>query len=134
MEKTLLADIILAIHFAFVAFVVFGLLLILLGLIRKWQWVRNFWFRAAHLGCILFVIGESWAGFICPLTLWEAQLRYDGGGGQYPDGFIAYWMHRTLYYQAEPWVFTLAYSLFGLLVVITFIAGPPRMPWKKSAT
>ncbi len=37
-----LADIILVIHFAIVLFVIFGLLLTLIGLTMRWVWVRNF--------------------------------------------------------------------------------------------
>ena len=36
-----LADLVLAIHFALAAFVASGLLLIPMGAICKWQWVRN---------------------------------------------------------------------------------------------
>ena len=53
MGYRLLADLIVAIHAAYVAFVVVGLLLILLGVACGWQWVRNWWFRIAHrLGLI----------------------------------------------------------------------------------
>jgi len=45
----LLADIVLVVHFAFVLFVVGGLVLIWIGVVLRWAWVRNFWFRVAHL-------------------------------------------------------------------------------------
>ncbi|MGH8640305.1 MAG: DUF2784 family protein, partial [Burkholderiales bacterium] len=45
-----LADLILIVHFLFVAFVVGGLALIWIGAAAGWEWVRNFWFRVAHLG------------------------------------------------------------------------------------
>ena len=54
------ADALLVIHVAFVAFVVFGLILILIGKLRRWNWVRNTWFRIAHLCAIGIVI----AGFL----------------------------------------------------------------------
>src|SRR4029079_7904709 len=58
MGYRLLADLIVAIHAAYVAFVVVGLLLILIGLACGWKWVRNWWFRVAHLVAILIVAAE----------------------------------------------------------------------------
>ena len=42
-----LADAVLAVHFAYVAFVVLGMAAILLGIALGWRWVRNFWFRGS---------------------------------------------------------------------------------------
>ena len=44
-----LADVIVVLHAAYVSFVVFGLAAILLGIVFRWSWVRNVWFRAIHL-------------------------------------------------------------------------------------
>lgn len=122
-----LADVILVLHFAFVLFVVGGLGAIWLGAWLGWQWVRNFWFRAAHLCAILFVAGEAIAGIWCPLTIWEAQLR----GARSEKGFIATWVHRVLFYDFPPWVFTTAYVLFALIVAVTFWAVAPAPLRKK---
>ena len=113
----LAADVILALHAMFVAFVVGGLALIVVGGLRKWQWVHNLWFRAAHLGAIGVVVFQVWLGRVCPLTIWEMALRSDGGPGTYSGTFVGYWLGRLLYYDAPPWVFVLVYTLFGLLVV-----------------
>ena len=110
------ADAILVIHALFVGFVVLGLLCILLGGARGWHWVRNFWFRLAHLLAIAVVVLQSWVGMICPLTIWESALRRAAGGDAYPDTFIGYWLGRLLYYQAPGWVFALVYTAFGALV------------------
>lgn len=124
--NVLLADVVLIVHFAFVLFVIGGLGVTWLGASLGWQWVRNFWFRAAHLCAILFVAAEAIAGIWCPLTLWEAQLR----GVESDKGFIAAWVHRVLFYDFPPWVFTTAYVGFALIVAITFWAIPPA-PLKK---
>jgi Protein of Unknown function (DUF2784) len=58
----LLANLIAVVHFTWVAFIVLGLVAILLGIAFRWQWVRNIWFRAIHLTMILIVVGESFAG------------------------------------------------------------------------
>ncbi len=44
----LAADLLLFGHVLFVAFVVFGLALILVGKVCAWDWVRNTWFRFAR--------------------------------------------------------------------------------------
>ncbi len=122
------ADAILLIHAFFVAFVVFGLLLIFAGKLRYWAWVRNFWFRIAHLVAISVVVLQSWLGAICPLTIWEMNLRAKAGDTLYEGTFIAHWLDKLLYYQAPEWVFIVIYTLFGALVVGSWIWVRPRSP------
>jgi len=120
------ADILLVIHVAFVTFVVSGLILILLGKLRRWNWVRNPWFRFAHLAAIGIVVLGSWVGLVCPLTSLEMALRQHAGDAVYPGSFIAHWLDRLLYYQAPEWVFTVCYTLFGALVVASWFWVRPR--------
>jgi len=112
----LLADFVLVLHFAFVLFIVGGLALIWIGAGLGWRWVRNLWFRVAHLAAILFVAGEALAGVWCPLTVWEDALR----GARPEAGFIARWIHRILFYSFPEWVFTIAYLAFALIVATTW--------------
>ena len=121
-----LADTVLFIHVSFVAFVILALIITLVGGYLNWQWVRNWWFRFVHLGCISFVVIQSWLGLICPLTTLEMWLRKQIDAEQYTGSFIQYWLQRILYYQAPDWVFTLIYSGFGLLVLVTWIRFPPQ--------
>lgn len=120
------ADFTVVIHFAFVMFVLLGQVFITIGVLAKWNWIRNFKFRVIHLASILFVVAESLTGVVCPLTTLEKWLREKAGEASYQGDFIATWVHDALFFTAEPWVFTLCYSLFGLFVVITFIFAPPR--------
>ena len=83
----ILADIIVAIHFAYVSYVVVGELLIILGILLKWQWIRNFWFRVSHLAMIVVVALEAVVGFRCPLTTWE-YLLLDAAGEQIESTLI----------------------------------------------
>lgn len=122
----LLADLILIIHLAFIAFVVFGQILIAIGLWRHWAWVRHFGFRIAHLLAIAYVMAETWLGISCPLTVWENQLRLRAGEAGYTDGFITYWVHKLIFYTAPSWLFTLIYTLFFLLVLASWIWGRPH--------
>jgi hypothetical protein len=127
----MLADFIVVFHASYVSFVVLGLLAILVGAAMRWRWVRNFWFRVAHLVAIGVVVIESVLGIPCPLTVWESQLRRAAGQAAYSGDFIGYWAHRLIFYQADPWVFTMLYILFGLAVLATFILAPPRR-WRTS--
>ncbi len=121
-----IADLVLSLHFAIVLFVIGGLLLIVSGNVRGWPWVNALWFRVAHLAAIAIVVAESWLGIVCPLTTLEAWLRERSGAATYSASFIEHWVQRLLYYQAPPWVFTLAYTLFGLAVVVIWWIFPPR--------
>ena len=122
----LAADAILLLHALFVAFVVLGLVLILLGKTLGWGWVRHFWFRVIHLGAIGFVVLQSWLGAICPLTIWEMTLRTKAGDATYRGSFIAHWVGELLYYQAPAWVFAVIYTLFGAFVAASWLWVRPR--------
>lgn len=123
---TLAADAILILHALFVAFVVFGLLLVLAGGIRGWQWVRNIWFRVAHLLAIGVVVLQSWLGMLCPLTTWEMALRERAGDAVYETSFVAHWLQRILFYQGPEWVFIVSYTLFAALVIASWFWIRPR--------
>jgi hypothetical protein len=120
--RLLLADLVLLVHFLFVAFVVGGFALIWAGAAMRWRWVRNLRFRVLHLCAIAFVAAESIAGVMCPLTLWEDALR----GRDSELGFIARWVHGIMFYDLPPWVFTTAYVGFALVVAATWWLVPPR--------
>ena len=120
--RLLLADLILVVHFAFVVFVVAALPLVWAGAALGWRWVRNRPFRIAHLAAILFVSAEAAAGVWCPLTLWEDALR--GATGE--RSFVARWIHAALFYDLPPWMFTLAYFAYALLVALTWWRIPPQ--------
>lgn len=125
----LVADIILGLHAVVVAFLVLGLVLIVLGGLCGWQWVRNRWFRLAHLLTIALVVVQTWLGELCPLTIWEQQLRRRAGQAYHEQSFIEYWLAQLIYYDLPWWVFVVSYSIFGLLVVLCMWWLPPR--WRK---
>ena len=117
-----LADLILIVHFAFVLFVVGGLMAIWIGAAVGWRWVRNFAFRIAHLAAICFVAIEALLGMVCPLTEWEDALR----GERNEKSFVARWIHHLLFYNLPEWVFTTAYVLFAIAVAVAYVVVPPR--------
>lgn len=122
----LLADLVLLVHAAIVALVVLGLMLFILGGLRGWRWVRNPWVRYAHLATIGFVVVQSWLGRLCPLTLWEYELRRAAGQLAHERGFVEYWVGEFFYYDLPGWVFVLGYTVFAALVVAVWWWLPPR--------
>lgn len=118
----MLADAVLAIHFAIAAFVVLGLLAVWAGAALGWAWVRNRRFRYLHLAAIAFVAAEALLGIACPLTVWEDLLR----GGAQPESFVARWVNRLLFYEAPEWMFTAAYVGWTLATLATLRVVPPR--------
>lgn len=122
-----LADAVLVLHAAVVAFVVFGLAAIVAGGRRRWGWTAGREFRLAHGAAIAFVVTESWLGLVCPLTALESWLRARAGSpAAYAGGFVEHGLQRLLYWDAPAWAFTLAYSLFGLAVAAAWWRYPPR--------
>ena len=126
-----LADLVVVLHALYVAFVTVGLVAILAGVALRWHWVRNFWFRIAHLTAIGIVCAEAIVGIVCPLTELENSLRAKAGQTGYTGDFIGYWVHELIFFDAPWWVFTACYVAFGLLVAATFLLAPPCRPGRQ---
>ena len=122
----LLADFILIVHFIFVLFVVAGFLAIVFGRFIGWSWIYHRLFRVCHLVAIGFVVAQSYLGQICPLTIWENALRARAGHDAYTESFIQHWLQRFLFYDAEAWQFSIAYTIFGILILAVTVVD-----WKK---
>jgi len=83
----ILADSVVLVHFGFVAFVVFGGLLVF-----KRRWVMWVHIPAAAWGALIEFIG--WP---CPLTPLEKMLRRRAGEAGYEGGFIERYILSILY-------------------------------------
>jgi len=123
----LAADVVVGIHVAYVAYVVFGQLLIIVAAPMKWQWARNPWFRYTHLLAIGIVAVEAIQGWPCPLTVWESQFR--DLAGQAFDGsasFMGQLLHDVLFIDAPQIVLNTGYVAVMILVLQGAIMYPPR--------
>jgi hypothetical protein len=128
MFYSVIADLIVAIHIAYVVYVVGGLIAILIGAWRGRKWIRNPWFRVTHLLAILIVVVEIFLKLNCPLTIWENQAR---AAAQQPvdgSGFMDRLLHFILAGGAPGWVIDDLYYLFAVAIVAAFFVVPPR--WK----
>lgn len=85
-----LADLVVALHFGFVLFVVLGGLLVL-----RWRWVA-----LVHLPAAVWGAWIELSGRICPLTPLENEYRRLGGEGGYSGGFIEHYILPVLYPHA----------------------------------
>ncbi len=122
-----LANLIVTVHFCYVAFTVGGELLILLGGALRWAWVRNLAFRIVHLAAVVLVAVEASTGTACPLTVWEFRLR--GLAGQTSEAqvsFIVRLVRSIIFHDFPPWVCLVAYICFAVLVALTLVLVRPR--------
>jgi hypothetical protein len=123
----LLADLIVIIHFLYVIFAVGGQVIIMVGWVYRWQFIRQPIFRIAHLIAVAFVALEAVIGMMCPLTVWEYSIRHLAGQSINRDlSFIARLVRMIIFYDFPPWVFTVMHITFGVLVILTFIFVPPK--------
>ncbi|MFL5577805.1 MAG: DUF2784 domain-containing protein [Gemmatimonadaceae bacterium] len=82
-----LASVVLAVHLAFVLFVVLGGLAAL-------RWPRLAW---VHVPVALYGATIEFVGFVCPLTPLELWLRQRGGEAGYQGGFVEHYITAALY-------------------------------------
>lgn len=87
MTYRILADAILVLHLAFIAFVMLGAFAVL-------RWPRLAWL---HLPAVLWAAGLTFAGGICPLTPLENRLRVAGGEAGYQGSFIEQYLTALIY-------------------------------------
>nr|WP_310776969.1 DUF2784 domain-containing protein [Candidatus Palauibacter scopulicola] len=83
----MLADLVLVVHFLFIAFVVAG------GFAAV-RWPRLAW---AHIPCFAWGALIEFAGWICPLTPLENDLRVASGQAGYSGGFIEHYLLPVIY-------------------------------------
>jgi uncharacterized membrane protein YhhN len=87
MSPGFLADLVVALHFLFVLFVVFGGLLVL-----RWPKVAYVHLPVAAYGALIELVG-----WICPLTPLEKQLREQAGLEAYQGDFVEHYILPVLY-------------------------------------
>ena len=123
------ADVIVALHFAYVCFVVLGEVAILAGWLFRWEWVRNPWLRLVHLLAIAVVAAEAILHLPCPVTVWEHNLRELAGQKASTETFVGRLVHFLMLDGDNPWppwVYDALHIGFGVLVLATLFLVPPR--------
>jgi hypothetical protein len=118
MSYRLLADLLVGLHLAFVLFVVLGGLLVL-----RWPWLA--W---AHLPAAIWGAWIEAAGWICPLTPVENDLRRAAGQAGYPGGFIEHYILPVLY---PPGLTREAQHVLAAAVVAINLAAYGVLLWRR---
>lgn len=120
------ADCVVVIHLAYVLFVILGLVAVLVGRLVGWQWIRNSWFRIAHLTMILVVVVESLLSITCPLTTLENYWRRLAGQEVSEATFVGQLAHDLLFFDCDPSQFVWIYCAFGAAVLFSWVVVPPN--------
>ena len=81
------ADVVVVIHLLFIAFVAGGAFL-------AWGWPSIIW---GHVPAVTYGALIEFAGFTCPLTLLENDLRRRAGAAGYSGGFIGHYLIKLIY-------------------------------------
>ena len=87
MLYSLLADLVVLLHFAFVLWAVLGGLFVL-------RWLGCIWL---HLPAAVWAALIEFQGWICPLTHLESRLRQAAGQCHYDSGFVEHYLVPILY-------------------------------------
>ena len=87
MTRSVLADLVLIIHFGFILFVLFGGLLAL-----RWKWIPYLHVPAVAWGAWIELTGR-----LCPLTPLENSLRRAAGEAGYEGGFVEHYLLPVIY-------------------------------------
>ncbi len=104
-----LARLMVTLHVTYVAFVVFGSLLVL-------RWPGLMWF---HLAAVVWAFGTLVLDLGCPLTPWEKAFWRRGGVEPYPEGFL---QHHVLRIRFAAEHSRRNHILIGLLVTAVNVA------------
>ena len=122
------ANMIAVAHLAYFVFIVGGMVAIVLGLRRNVGWVRNSWFRIAHVAAIHVVLVEEATGLPCPLNVLQWGAREAATGTTEASVGVGGLLDYLLYHTVSPLALDVMYWSFGVLVVALLWIVPPRWP------
>lgn len=122
MSSAILAQAILVLHLAIIAFNVLGLIAIPLGAALHWRWVRIRWWRALHVASWALVAAQAALGRACFLTLFQDELT--GSGARPP--LIERWVESVIYWPLPIWVFGAIYLVLFAAAIALWWAVPTR--------
>lgn len=128
----LAAQAIFWVHIGIIAFNVFGLIVIPLGVWRGWAFVRVLWWRLLHLVALLIVALQAVLGRACFLTIWESDLAARAGETSSNLPLIQRWITRLVFWPLPIWAFAVFYLAIALYVIALWVIVPPRWSWHSA--
>jgi hypothetical protein len=123
MGYALLADLVLLLHAAFIAFVLLGGLLVL-------RWRPLVWL---HVPAVVWGILIEVQGWLCPLTPLENRLRQAAGTQGYDAGFIEHYLAPLIYPAGLTPAIQLVLAALVFLINVMIYALLWRVWRKRSA-
>ncbi len=118
MAHRLLADFVLLLHLAFIAFVVGGAFL-------AWRWPRII---VGHVPLLAWGVYIEVSGGVCPLTPLENRLRRLAGEHGYEGGFIEHYLVPLIY---PPGLTRDTQWLLAALLVAVNVVGYLGLLWRR---
>ena len=119
-----LAEAVLVVHLAVIAFNGLGLVVIPLGGWLGWRFVRTAWLRWLHLASMALVAAQALAGRACLLTDIEDRLTDAGPAG---PPLIMRFVNRMIFWPLPLWAFSTLYvALFVYVVVLLWLVPLER--------
>jgi hypothetical protein len=126
MYYRLLADFLVATHFLWILFMLTGFGLILAGMLFSKKILNWFWFRTLHLAGIVYAGALSLQGKLCPLTIWENQLRArTDPSSTYSGSFIIHYIEKLVYPDVNPVLLQVVTVSLGVFTLLAYILKPP---------
>ncbi len=116
-----LADAVVVVHLAFVAFVAVGGVL-------AWRWRALLW---PHLAAVAWSAGIVTVGYRCPLTALERALRRAAGEAAPTSGFVDRYLEGVLYPERLAWLLRLVVATLVAVGWAGLLLGrrrPARLP------
>lgn len=120
MIYSILADLLVVVHLAFIIFVVLGAVLVI-----TWRWVIYL-----HIPAVIWAALVEFEEWICPLTPWENQLRQAGGEAGYTGGFIEHYIIPVMYPENLTQEIQIILGVF-VIVINVFLYGWILYHWRK---
>jgi hypothetical protein len=102
-----LADVVLVVHLAYLAFIPLGGFL-------AWRWPRVAWLHGVAIAVGVVSITVH---FDCPLTSWEQSFRRRGGQRPYRQGFVDHYLTGRVYPHGDA---RAAWLVFGACIVASY--------------
>jgi len=130
-----LANSVLCIHFAWIVFIIWGVILTAKHVMQyfffKNEQSKIFFdrwlFRSVHLFGILFVGALAIMDKYCPLTNLENFFRVNYNSGlYYPSSFIMHYIEKLVYPDVRPEYIIYPTLFIAIFTLIVFIIKPPE--------
>jgi Protein of Unknown function (DUF2784) len=91
-----------------------------------WMWIRNPWFRIAHLVAVLTIVAEDVFHFPCALNVLESSLRADPANMAPAPDAVGGLLDLLLRHTIPGWFLDDMYWTLGAVLLLLMFVLPPR--------